>query len=77
MKRKRARRNSPGYFNDFDKQDSKSRKDPKMIDTFPLISLSGCVRLTLFRNKNKPKQRFDSDAIPIPEYMKCIPHILL
>ena len=40
----------------------------------------GCVRLTLFRNKNnrnKPEQPFDWDAIPIPEYMECIPNILL
>ena len=40
----------------------------------------GCVRLTLFRNKNnrnKPEQPFDWDTIPIPEYMECIPNILL
>ena len=41
---------------------------------------SGCVRLTLFRNKNKrnkPKQPFDGDASPIPQYMECIPNILV
>ena len=44
------------------------------------FSYLGCVRLTLFRNKNnrnKPEQPFDWDAIPIPEYMECIPNILL
>ena len=28
-------------------------------------------------NRNKPEQPFDWDAIPIPEYMECIPNILL